>query len=57
LDEVDAALDEGNQEMVAKVIAKFFQHSQVFCVSHHTAMQLHSDLLINVQIKNGKTVI
>ncbi len=57
LDEVDAALDEGNQEIVAKVIAKFFQHSQVFCVSHHTAMQLHSDLLINVQIKNGKTVI
>ena len=57
LDEVDAALDIGNQEMVAKVIAKFFKNSLVLCVSHHAAMQVQSDSLINVQLTNGRTVI
>jgi len=57
LDEVDAALDEENQHMIAEVIANFFKHSQVLCVSHRIAMQSRSDSSICVQIKNGRTTI
>jgi hypothetical protein len=34
---IDAALDEYNQGVVAKLVATYFKRSQVICISHHPA--------------------
>jgi len=50
LDEVDAALDESNQALVAQLL-KSFSHrggAQVVCVSHNAAFQQACDALVNV---------
>ena len=50
LDEVDAALDEVNQALVARLL-RVFSHShgaQVICVSHNKAFQQICDAIINI---------
>ena len=50
LDEVDAALDESNQALVAQLLKRFSQLSgaQVVCVSHNAAFQEACDATVNV---------
>jgi len=57
LDEVDAALDETNQQAVAKVIASIFKDSQVICISHHRDFQTSAMHSIVLQMKNSETVL
>ena len=40
LDEIDAALDEGNQCLVADVLQQRFGHVQILCISHHPAFHI-----------------
>lgn len=50
LDEVDAALDEANQALVAQLL-KSFSHrggAQVVCVSHNVAFQQACDAVVSV---------
>lgn len=56
LDEVDAALDEENQNRVAKLIQTIVSKgSQVICVSHHFSFQQQSDTVIQVTKADGTT--
>jgi chromosome segregation ATPase len=57
LDEIDAALDETNQMAVAQLIRAIFSSSQVLCVSHHKDFQLAGTSLIDVFMKDGKSII
>ena len=38
-DEIDAALDENNSAIVAKLIRDVYNNKQVLCVSHHPTFQ------------------
>eukprot|EP01041_Mallomonas_annulata_P005214 gene5214-10434_t len=55
LDEVDAALDETNQQAVGKVIASIFDTCQVICVSHHTGFQRQAQHSVPIIMRNGHT--
>ena len=49
LDEVDAALDESNQKLVARVIYDLFKtRCQVICISHHAEFQKYATSVIRV---------
>ena len=56
-DEIDAALDETNQQAVARIVAAIFKKSQVLCVSHHVDFQVQAMRSISVLMKNGETII
>ncbi|KAH7425930.1 hypothetical protein KP509_11G078100 [Ceratopteris richardii] len=56
LDEIDAALDEENQNRVAKLIKNVIsKDSQVICVSHHLTFQQQGDAIIQVTKVDGTT--
>lgn len=56
MDEVDAALDEENQNRVAKLILNIVaKGSQVICVSHNISFQQHSQTVIQVTRADGTT--
>ena len=57
MDEIDAALDEENQNRVAKLIKEEMvaKGIQVICVSHHISFHQHSDRLIQVMKSNDTT--
>jgi chromosome segregation protein len=57
LDEVDAALDESNQQAIAKIIQNIFGSSQVLCVSHHQCFLDQATNGISVLMKNNTSVI
>jgi structural maintenance of chromosome 2 len=54
LDEIDAALDEYNQGVVAKLVATYFKRSQVICISHHPAFHREAGHVIQID-KDPKT--
>jgi chromosome segregation ATPase len=57
MDEIDAALDEENQNRVAKLIHEDMvaKGIQVISVSHHIAFQRHCGKLIQVTRSGGTT--
>lgn len=56
MDEVDAALDEQNQQSVAKLIKSVIgEDNQVICVSHNITFQRHCDRIIQVSRVDGCT--
>ena len=57
LDEIDAALDETNQQAIGRSISKLFNTSQVICISHHTSFQTQAENRIPIIMKNGITVL
>ena len=57
MDEIDAALDEKNQRIVASIISKLFDKKIIFCVSHHPDFQVHAADVLTARMVEGKTVI
>ncbi|XP_057851867.2 uncharacterized protein LOC131062169 isoform X2 [Cryptomeria japonica] len=56
MDEVDAALDEQNQQNVAKLIKSVIgQDNQIICVSHNITFQQYCDRIIQVSRSDGST--
>jgi len=48
LDEVDAALDEEKQKLVARLITKMFDKQQVIMISHNSAFQNEARQIISI---------
>ena len=57
LDEVDAALDESNQQAIARIIQNIFGTSQVLCVSHHQCFLDQATNGLSVLMKNNTSEI
>lgn len=57
MDEIDAALDEENQETIANIIETLFRDKTIFCVSHHPDFQAHAAERLSAKLVHGKTVI
>lgn len=57
MDEIDAALDEKNQKVVARIISKLFQNKIIFCVSHHPDFQVHAAEVLTARMVDEKTAI
>eukprot|EP00698_Gefionella_okellyi_P017974 TRINITY_DN5342_c0_g1_i2.p1 TRINITY_DN5342_c0_g1~~TRINITY_DN5342_c0_g1_i2.p1 ORF type:complete len:489 (-),score=139.16 TRINITY_DN5342_c0_g1_i2:85-1551(-) len=57
LDEIDAALDELNSDLIAKLVRKVFKGSQVISISHHDGFQRDANVLIHVDKQAGNTVV
>jgi len=56
MDEIDAALDEQNQQSVAMLIKSVIgEDNQVICVSHNITFQRHCDRIIQVSRVDGCT--
>ena len=53
LDEVDAALDESNQEAVAGLVASSLGRRQVVCVTHHPAFRRHAHKILHLSNDGG----
>lgn len=52
-DEIDAALDEQNQALVAQVMKQTFSSCQMICVSHHNNFQQEASTTIHLE-KQGQ---
>ncbi|KAL9657512.1 hypothetical protein ABK040_016777 [Willaertia magna] len=48
LDEIDAALDEERQKVIARLMTKLFKDQQVIVISHHCAFQNESNRIIHL---------
>jgi len=57
IDEVDAALDENNQEIIAKSIKSIFKNCQILSISHNSNFQLEAEKKILISKKNGISII
>ena len=57
LDEVDAALDETNQALIATLVASSLSQRQVLCVTHHPSFRQHADKVLHLQNINGSSVL
>ncbi|EQC31577.1 hypothetical protein, variant [Saprolegnia diclina VS20] len=57
LDEIDAALDEHNQLVVADLIWAHFGQSQVFCISHHESVHAKATTLLKVRKDAASTYV
>ena len=58
VDEVDAALDQQNQNRCARLVRNTLGQSQVICISHHKAFFKTAQTIIHVKRdKNGNTKI
>ena len=57
MDEIDAALDERNQNTVASIIASLFKDKMLFCVSHHPDFQAHATEVLTARMADGCTLI
>ena len=55
LDEVDAPMDEHNQERAAEAVKACFRGSQVLCVSHHAALQQNADQMLQLARDKGES--
>eukprot|EP01061_Rhynchopus_euleeides_P007332 TRINITY_DN16336_c0_g1_i1.p1 TRINITY_DN16336_c0_g1~~TRINITY_DN16336_c0_g1_i1.p1 ORF type:complete len:1063 (+),score=210.15 TRINITY_DN16336_c0_g1_i1:2311-5499(+) len=57
LDEVDAALDETNQGLIAHLVASSLQRRQVLCITHHPSFRQHADRILHLQNKAGASAL
>ena len=57
LDEIDAALDESNQNLLACLITTRFKESQVICVSHHSAFHYATNRIKVEKTSSGSSKI
>ena len=55
LDEIDAPMDEHNQERAAAAVKACFGGSQVLCVSHHAALQRNADQMLQIARDKGES--
>lgn len=58
LDEVDAALDKNNSELLSKLIAKYAERAQYIVISHNDSIISEADTIYGVSMQDGisKTV-
>eukprot|EP01080_Neovahlkampfia_damariscottae_P008839 gene8839-787_t len=57
IDEVDAALDENNQEIIAKSIKSIFKDCQILSISHNSNFQLEAEKTITISKKDGVSIV
>ena len=59
MDEVDAALDEGNQEAAGRLMRRVFsgQDAQLLATSHHRTVQTEAQQCIPVIMQNRSTLV
>ena len=60
VDEVDAALDELNQQRVAALVHQELAHKgrgQVLCVSHHPAFQSYADHILQTHMSKEGSIV
>ena len=53
MDEVDAALDKRNSELLSKLIAKYAHGAQYFVISHNDAVISEADAIFGVSMQEG----
>jgi len=53
LDEVDAALDKTNSEMLSKLIKKYSKNAQYIVISHNDALITEADQIYGVSMQDG----
>jgi chromosome segregation protein len=53
LDEVDAALDKKNSELLSKLIAKYAQKSQYIVISHNDAIITEADTIYGMSMQDN----
>ena len=53
LDEVDAALDKRNSELLSKLIAKYADHAQYIVISHNDTIITEADQIYGVSMQDG----
>jgi chromosome segregation protein len=53
LDEVDAALDKKNSELLSKLIAKYATNSQYIVISHNDSIITEADTIYGVSMQDG----
>ena len=53
LDEIDAALDKHNSEMLSKLIRNYAGNAQYICISHNDALISEADTLFGVSMNEG----
>lgn len=51
MDEVDAALDKNNSEVLSKLIAKYARHAQYIVISHNDAIISEADTIFGVSMQ------
>lgn len=56
MDEIDAALDEANQQAVSRIISHIFKEKTIFCVSHHPDFQMHASHKIQANMLEGSSI-
>ena len=53
LDEIDAALDKRNSELLTNLLKKYIQSGQYLIISHNDSVILGADILYGVSMNNG----
>ncbi|MFH0798362.1 MAG: chromosome segregation protein SMC, partial [Candidatus Woesearchaeota archaeon] len=53
MDEVDAALDKKNSELLSKLIAKYATNSQYIVISHNDSIIIEADTIYGVSMQEG----
>lgn len=53
LDEIDAALDKQNSEILAKLIRSYADRAQYIVISHNDSIISEADTLFGVSMKDG----
>jgi len=53
MDEVDAALDKRNSELLSKLIAKYSKGSQYIVISHNDAVITEAETIYGVTMQDG----
>lgn len=57
LDEVDAALDKNNSELLSKLVAKYSETAQYIVISHNDAIISNADQIYGVSMQEGVSKI